>query len=105
MTIDRQTPSSRIPEIEQPLVEAVFRGLFGSCINAMNQDDSLGETLVIFREDQRLHMRQVDHLELAVADLDRYEMILFDGGNTSGDLWKHVFFPRQRPHFFVHEAD
>ncbi|MCE4352092.1 uridylate kinase, partial [Xanthomonas hortorum pv. cynarae] len=26
----------------------------------------------------------------------------FDGGNTSGDTWKHVFFPRQREHYFVY---
>ena len=29
---------------------------------------------------------------------------VFDGGNTSGDTWKHVFFPRQREHYFVYEA-
>ncbi|MDQ4398209.1 uridylate kinase, partial [Pseudomonas aeruginosa] len=28
----------------------------------------------------------------------------FDGVNTSGDTWKHVFFPRQREHYFVYEA-
>jgi hypothetical protein len=30
--------------------------------------------------------------------------VVFDGGNTSGDAWKHIFFPRQRKHYFVYEA-
>ncbi|MDZ5454928.1 uridylate kinase, partial [Labrys sp. ZIDIC5] len=32
-----------------------------------------------------------------------YEMVLFDGGNTHGDRWKHVFFPAQRLHYFIYE--
>ena len=51
-----------------------------------------------------LHMRHIDSADLADTDIDDYEMVVFDGGNTSGDTWKHVFFPRQREHYFVYEA-
>lgn len=49
-----------------------------------------------------LHMRQIASADLVDADIDDYEMVVFDGGNTSGDTWKHVFFPRQREHYFVY---
>ena len=51
-----------------------------------------------------LHMRHIAMDELVETDIDRYEMVVFDGGNGSGDSWKHVFFPRQRTHCFVYDA-
>lgn len=89
---------------EQPVIDD-FRFEVMICIDLMNQRDSVGETLVLFREDQRLHIQRIDSMDLADADLDRFEMILFDGGNTSGDLWKHAFFPHQKRHCFVYEAN
>jgi hypothetical protein len=81
-----------------------FEQQLGACINAMCQDDAIGQTLVIERDKGKLHMRHVATLDLVDADIDRYEMVVFDGGNTSGDTWKHVFFPRQREHYFVYET-
>ena len=46
----------------------------------------------------------VGSADLMDTDVDDYEMVIFDGGNTSGDTWKHVFFPRQREHYFVYQA-
>ena len=40
---------------------------------------------------------------LSLDRLQEYEMIVFDGGNSAGDAWKHVFFPRQMREFFVSE--
>lgn len=77
---------------------------FHACINAMSQDDATGQTLVFLRDDGRLHMRHIATLDLLGPGTDRYEMVLFDGGNTHGDRWKHVFFPAQRLHLFVYES-
>ncbi|HCL4203453.1 uridylate kinase [Halopseudomonas pelagia] len=85
-----------------------FKDQLGACVNAMCQDDATGQTLVFERDKGKLHMRYiVTHdamLTLMDTDIDRYEMLVFDGGNTSGDSWKHVFFPGQRTHCFVYEA-
>lgn len=86
-------------------LELDFDQQFGVCINAMSQDDALGQTLVFDRCHGRLRMREVEALSLADADASAYEMVLFDGGNTHGDRWKHVFFPAQRVHHFVYEDD
>jgi len=54
----------------------------------------------------RAHARHAAHAphRLADTDIDDYEIVVFDGGNTRGDTWKHVFFPRQREHCFVYAA-
>ena len=66
-----------------------FEHQLGACFNAMSQDDA---------------MRHIASADLMDTDVDDYEMVIFDGGNTSGDTWKHVFFPRQREHYFVYQA-
>ncbi|MQT88096.1 uridylate kinase [Pseudomonas nabeulensis] len=73
------------------------------CINAMSQDDAVGQTLVFDRDHSSLRMREIEALSLLDADIQTYEMVLFDGGNTHGDRWKHVFFPAQRLHYFIYE--
>lgn len=85
-------------------LEPDFDQQFGACINAMTQDDAVGQTLVLRRHDAELRMHQIDTFCLLDADIGRYEMVLFDGGNTHGDRWKHVFFPAQRAHCFVYES-
>src|SRR3546814_15557176 len=86
---------SRTPDFEHQL---------GACVNAMSQDDAIGQILVFERTHGTLHMRHIASADLADTDIDDYEMVVFDGGNTRGDTWKHVFFPRQREHYFVYEA-
>ncbi len=81
-----------------------FEQQLGACVNAMSQDDAIGQTLVFERTHGGLHMRPIDMLDLMDTDIDRYEMVVFDGGNTSGNSWKHIFFPRQRTHCFVYDA-
>ena len=53
------------------------------------------------RNKGKLHISHVATQDLVYTDIDRYEMVVFDGGNTSGKCWKHVFFPRQRTPCFV----
>ncbi|EXF95919.1 uridylate kinase [Pseudomonas fluorescens HK44] len=72
----------------------------GACIDAMSQSDAMGETLLFYRKGACLCTQYIHSLDLGALDIDRYEMILFDGGNTHGDRWKHVFFPQQKSHFF-----
>lgn len=83
---------------------ADFEHQLGACVNAMGQDDAIGQILVFERTRGTLHMRYIASADLVDTDIDDYEMVVFDGGNTSGDTWKHVFFPRQREHYFVYEA-
>jgi glucose/arabinose dehydrogenase len=64
----------------------------------------VGQILVFERLSGTLHMRHIASADLADTDIDDYEMVVFDGGNTGGDTWKHVFFPRQREHYFVYQA-
>ncbi|BCN39487.1 hypothetical protein ALDI51_28060 [Alicycliphilus denitrificans] len=81
-----------------------FEQQLGACVNAMCHDDAIGQTLVFERDKGKLHMRHIATLDLVDTDIDRYEMVMFDGGTISGDSWKHVFFPRQRTHCFVYDA-
>ena len=78
-----------------------FEQQLRACVNAMSQDDAVGQTLVYERDKGKLHMRHIATLDLLETDIDRYEMVMFDSGNTNGDRWKHVFFPRQHTHCFV----
>ena len=81
-----------------------FEHQLGACVNAMGQDDAIGQILVFERMSGTLHMRHIASADLVDTDVDDYEMVVFDGGNTSGDTGKHVFFPRQREHYFVYQA-
>lgn len=81
-----------------------FEQQLGACIDSMRQDDACGETLAIERRDGSLHVRHILNPEDPAIDFDRYELVVFDGGTTAGDSWKHVFFPREREHYFVYDA-
>ena len=81
-----------------------FEHQLGACVSAMSQDDAIGQSLVSERMSGMLHMRHIASAALVDTDVDDYEMVIFDGGNTSGDTWKHVFFPRQLEHYFVYQA-
>jgi hypothetical protein len=84
-------------------LEPDFDQQFSACVNCMSQDDAVGQTLVFDRCDSNLRMQQVEASMLLDTDVQAYEMVLFDGGNTHGDRWKHAFFPAQRAHYFVSE--
>ena len=64
-----------------------FEHQLGACVNAMSQDDAIGQILVLERMSGTLHMRHIDSADLVDTDIDDYEMVVFDGGNTSGDTW------------------
>ena len=87
-----------------------FQAGFGDEVDAatkkidQSRDDAIGQILVFERTRGMLHMRHIASADLVDSDIDDYEMVVFDGGNTSGYTWKHVFFPRQREHYFVYEA-
>lgn len=84
-------------------LEPDFEPQFAACINAMSQDDAIGQILVLERTSGALLMRHIAASELTDSVTDHFEMVIFDGGNTRGDKWKHVFFPRQHGHCFMHE--
>lgn len=84
-------------------LEVDFDQQLRSCIDAMTQRDSVGQTLVFERHHAELRMRQIDTSGLLEGSIARYELVLFDGCNGDGDRWKHLFFPMPRLHYFVHE--
>ncbi|QLF92071.1 uridylate kinase [Pseudomonas sp. ABC1] len=90
------------PDLIAPVLD--FEEQLGACINSMCQDDATGQTLVFERIRGGLEMREIHCTYLIDVDINDYEMVIFDGGNTSGDAWKHIFLPRQRQHYFVYEA-
>ena len=90
------------PDLIAPVLD--FEEQLGACINSMSQDDATGQTLVFERMSGELKMRAIHCTYLLDANINDYEMVVFDGGNTSGDAWKHIFFPRQREHYFVYQA-
>lgn len=73
------------------------------CCDLMLQDDARGQTMAFVRKDGSLVPQVVSADSLDLENLGQYEMILFDGGNSAGDTWKHVFFPRQQKDCFVDE--
>ena len=90
------------PDLISPAPD--FKYQLGACVNAMSQDDATGQILVFERMSGTLHMRHIASADLVDTNIDDYEMVVFDGGSTSGHTWKHVFFPREREHYFVYEA-
>jgi hypothetical protein len=83
---------------------ADFDQQLAACIEAMSQDNSTGQILAFARDGDHLQMLPIQPRDLAGIGRKRYEMLLFDGGNTQGERWKHVFFLTQRMHSFVLEA-
>jgi len=90
------------PDLLSPAAD--FEHQFGACVNAMRKDGAIGQILVFKRKSGTLHMRPIAGADLVDTDIDDYEMVVFDGGSIIGNTWKHVFFPRQREHYFVYEA-
>lgn len=89
------------PDLLSPATD--FETQFGACVRAMLRDDAIGQILFFKRMSGTLHMCPIGSTGLEDIDVDDYEMVVFDGGSTSGDNWKHVFFPRQREHYFVYD--
>lgn len=73
------------------------------CCDLMLQRDARGQTMAFVRKDGSLVPQVVSADSLDLKNLQQYEMLLFDGGNSAGDTWKHVFFPKQEQHCFVDE--
>jgi hypothetical protein len=80
-----------------------FRHEVACCVDLMGQDDARGEILVFIRVDHKLISKTIDASQLDLDNLQQYETILFDGGNSAGDTWKHVFFPLVLQHHLVDE--
>jgi hypothetical protein len=54
-----------------------FEHQLGACVNAMSQDDAIGQILVLERMSGTLHMRHIDSADLVDTDIDDYEMVVF----------------------------
>lgn len=80
-----------------------FEKALGCCINSMHQGDACGQVLAFERRPGELMVRDVWPDAPLHETVCRYEMILFDGGNSAGDRWKHLFFPQMLEHYFLDE--
>lgn len=85
-------------------VDSYTDALACSC-DSMLRDDAMGQVTALVRVANEPEWIVIDVSVMQVADFDRYEMVVFDGGNSSGDSWKHTFFPPSRQHIFVDEVD
>jgi hypothetical protein len=80
-----------------------FQTSLAYCIDSMLQDDARGEVVGLCRNNAQLQMISVNPEEIDVKNLEQYEMLIFDGGNSSGDCWKHIFHIKEKQHFFIDE--
>lgn len=80
-----------------------FEEAIAYCIDSMLQDDARGEVLALYRHDEKLKMIKINAHDIDLKNLEQYEMLIFDGGNSSGDLWKEIFHVQQKQHFFIDE--
>lgn len=80
-----------------------FDEQFGRAVNCMKQDDSTGELYVLVRSGDGRLVSETIQPDYAYAYMDKAEVMIFDGGNSLGDMWKWTFFPMHRQCFFVDE--
>lgn len=78
-----------------PEQRAAFRDKVALSIESMLQPSAVGETFVFRRIGCSLVPEPISPDAIDLDDLDQYEMILFDGGNLDGDMWKHLYMPKQ----------
>jgi hypothetical protein len=77
-------------------------------------EDAVGATYGIFRENSELTMKRLTFEEIhrvarCAADSPEqrsgYEMVVIDSGNKHGDSWKAVFYPDLKALTFLRESD
>lgn len=91
--------------------EAIDR--FGTCLGSYLQDDATGKAYIVYRGDftelrmagmtlaRTEEMAKALQNEKRIGELDQYEMLVVDSGNSSGDSWVATFYPKQRAMTFV----
>lgn len=84
-----------------------YKNRLGVAINSMLSDDSVGNVYVINRVVANLSMEPVNYDDIVnlIDTHSSYEIIIFDGGNIHGDLWKTVFYPKSGVFHFVDESE
>lgn len=86
-------------EILTPSID--FDAHLNACVQALNLESAHGAIVGFERQDGSLRMRYLNASDVEAQGVDRFEVILFDGGPRWGAAWKHLFFPQQRAHYFV----
>ena len=83
-----------------------FNDMLTSTIARMTKDDAAGETIVFYRSMKgELLVDKVKPDSISTDNMLQYEMVLFDGSNSRGEAWKHVFFPYTQQEFFSRERE
>lgn len=89
--------------IETQTLREAFLTDLGVCLNCMSQDDARGELLAFERVGGALVPHKLGAQDVTVEQLLGFEMVIFDGGNSAGDRWKHVFLPALSIDHFINE--
>ena len=85
-----------------------YKQSLGVAINSMLADGAVGKVYVDKRVVANLIMEPVNCYDENVNLVDNhslYDLIIFDGGNTHGDLWKWTFYPQSGVFHFINESD
>jgi hypothetical protein len=88
--------------------------LFSTCLSSFLQEDATGKSYVVER-DNGLRMIGLGMCLLEdifylisnsknISELDQYEVIVIDSGNSHGDSWIAMFYPRQCVMAFVDQT-
>ncbi|MNR71847.1 hypothetical protein D3C71_25250 [compost metagenome] len=91
----RWVPISEAQAIEAAQPKNTFARALAVHLNSMRQDDAVGAIYALRRGDASRQMARLSPHDFEPEDIDQFEFVLFDGGNTAGDLWKCAFFPQQ----------
>lgn len=84
-----------------------YKNHLGVAINSIMSDDAVGNVYVIKRVVANLSMEPVNYDDIVnlIDTHAAYDLIIFDGGNIHGDLWKSVFYPQSGVFHFVDESE
>lgn len=87
---------------------------FAACLDSFFQDDAVGKSYGIKREDGSRLLKMTPFAGCGIEDvaldvqqdvrlLHEYEMIVVDSGNSHGDSWKAVFYPKEQVLSFIQD--
>lgn len=79
---------------------------WNDCVNTVTQCDSLGSVYLIKFKCSDQPSIQICSTESLQNDRNSksyimYDMVVFDGSNTQGGIWKHTFLPKTKQYWFT----
>lgn len=104
MTNFSVTPAAEMTTAVQEKAIKEFHSEVEHWLNCMVQYDALGNVLLFKRVDGALQVSTSASAEsLSLADILACEMVVMDGGNSHGDMWKVIVHPGQHKCLYINE--